>query len=81
MTNKVMVTPNKQGGKNGRWQVKLPGKPQPLSNHRTQSAAADAARPLARKLEAELQIRGRKGQIVDSDSYGKDPNPPKDTKH
>lgn len=73
--------PNKKGGKNQKWQVKVPGNARPLSSHRTQAAAANAGRPVAKKAKGELQIRGRKGQIVDSDSFGKDSNPPKDDKH
>lgn len=81
MTKKVMVTPNKTGGKNDRWQVKLPGKDKPVSNHRTQKNAINAARHIARDQKAELQVRGLKGTIVDSDSFGNDPNPPKDKKN
>lgn len=57
------------------------GKPTLLSNHRTQGAAEDAGRRVARQRESELVIHQPNGQIRDADSYGKDPNPPTDTKH
>lgn len=62
------------------WQVKPEGG-RPVSNHRTQGAAADAARPIAKKNEGEVVIHRPNGQIRDKDSFGNDPNPPKDTKH
>jgi hypothetical protein len=72
----VHVVPSGNG-----WAVKQAGRPSPLSNHRTQSAAENAARPVARRNESELVIHRPNGQIRDSDSYGNDPNPPSDQKH
>ncbi|MCB9858801.1 MAG: DUF2188 domain-containing protein [Phycisphaerales bacterium] len=63
------------------WAVKPEGSKEPVSKHRTQGAAEDAGRKLARKNEGELVIHRPNGQIRDKDSYGNDPNPPKDTKH
>jgi hypothetical protein len=74
--NNVHVVPSGNG-----WAVKEAGRSSPLSNHRTQRAAENAARPVARRNASELVIHGPSGQIRDSDSYGKDPNPPQDTKH
>jgi hypothetical protein len=34
-----------------------------------------------KRENAELVINGKNGKIQDSDSYGNDPNPPKDQKH
>jgi hypothetical protein len=65
----------------GKWTVKESGSKDPISTHRTQEAAIDKAKPLARKNESELIIRGRDGQIRSKDSYGNDPNPPKDREH
>jgi hypothetical protein len=65
---------------NGRWAVKPAGKPS-VSTHRTQAAAENAARPLARQQQSEVVTHRRDGTIRDSDSYGRDPNPPRDTKH
>jgi hypothetical protein len=71
----IHVVPN---GNN--WQVK-PAGDKPVSTHRTQGAAASAAKPIAQQNKSEVVIHRPNGQIRDSDSYGKDPNPPKDTKH
>lgn len=43
--------------------------------------AMDEGRAQAKREKAELVIHGRDGKIQDSDSFGKDPNPPKDKKH
>lgn len=71
----VHVVPS---GKN--WQVK-PAGGNLVSNHRTQDAATRAAKPIAQKNKSEVVIHRPNGQIRDSDSYGNDPNPPKDRKH
>ncbi len=71
----VHVVP--QGNK---WAVKPEGG-KPTSTHRTQGAAEDAGRRLAKQNEAELVIHRPNGQIRDKDSFGADPNPPKDRKH
>lgn len=51
------------------------------SSHAKQSTAIEKGESLAKKLETELIIRGRDGKIRSKDSYGKDPNPPKDTEN
>jgi len=73
----VHVTPHKGGG----WQVIRPGADRASSVHSTQQDAVDHGRDLARRDGGELCIHGRDGRIRDSDSYGNDPNPPKDKKH
>lgn len=65
----------------GRWAVKKQGAKRASSLHDTQSAAIETGREIARAGRAELVIHRPNGQIRDSDSYGNDPNPPKDTKH
>ena len=72
----IHVVPSGSG-----WAVKQEGQPTPISNHRTQRAAENAARPVARRNEGELVVHRPNGQIRDSDSYGNDPNPPRDQKH
>lgn len=71
----VHVVPSGNG-----WQVKPEGG-KPVSNHRTQAAAAKAAKPIAQQNKSEVVIHRPNGQIRDTDSYGNDPNPPKDRKH
>jgi hypothetical protein len=61
------------------WLVKQSGRT--LSEHRTQRTALDAGRPVAKRGATELVTHDREGRIRDSDSYGRDPNPPKDKKH
>ncbi len=50
------------------------------SVHPTQREAEDAGRPATKRDGVELVIHGRDGRIRDSESYGHDPNPPKDRK-
>jgi hypothetical protein len=47
----------------------------------TQRAAIEKARGQAIREKVEVVIHRKDGTIRDSDSYGKDPNPPKDEKH
>lgn len=72
----VHIVPDDSG-----WAVKREGQRQPLSQHRTQENADRAGRPIARRDGVELVIHGRDGKIRDKDSFGHDPNPPKDRKH
>jgi hypothetical protein len=61
------------------WAVEQGGRV--LSSHRTQATAESAGRPVAKREETELVTHRPNGNIRDSDSYGGDPNPPKDKKH
>jgi hypothetical protein len=65
----------------GRWTVKKGGSPKPISTHQKQSTAIDKAKQLAKQQSTELIIRGRDGTIRSKDSYGRDPNPPRDKEH
>ena len=47
----------------------------------TQRDAIARARDQAKREHVEVVIHGRDNKIRDSDSYGNDPNPPKDRKH
>jgi hypothetical protein len=60
------------------WNVKEEGVSRPRSSHDTQRDAIDAARDRARTNRSELVIHNRDNQIREKDSYGNDPNPPKD---
>ena len=73
----VHVTPHKEGG----WQTKREGAGRAGTRHDTQREAIDRARNQAVREKVEVVIHGRNGRIRDSDSYGNDPNPPKDRKH
>ena len=63
------------------WAVRREGAQRVSSQQLTQKAAIQVGRGLAIKSKTELVIHGRDGRIRDSDSYGNDPNPPRDTKH
>ncbi|MBA2745590.1 MAG: DUF2188 domain-containing protein [Flavisolibacter sp.] len=79
MTKKrdIHVVPHDDFG----WATRLEGDKQVSSRHRTQEAAIDEARGVAKKDHIEVVIHRPDGRIRDSDSYGNDPHPPKDRKH
>lgn len=62
------VTPHPNGG----WQVKGAGTSRATVRTRTQVAAVDIAREIARNQKTECVIHGRNGQIREKDSYGND---------
>ena len=62
------------------WAVQREGAKRASSLQPTQAKAIATARNLAKKNEAELVIHRNNGKIRDSDSFGNDPNPPKDKK-
>ena len=63
------------------WQVKGAGNEKATKVTDTQKEAIEVARDIARNQNSELVIHGVNGRIRDKDSYGNDPNPPKDTKN
>lgn len=74
--NNYSVGPHDDG-----WQVKRDGADRASSVHDKKSDAVDAGRDLAQKSGGELRIKGADGKIQNSNSYGNDPCPPRDTKH
>jgi len=67
--------------RNGNWAVRGAGNSRATSVHTTQAEAISAARDIAIRQKSEVVIHRPNGQIRDSDSYGNDPNPPRDRKH
>lgn len=63
------------------WAVIGEGDKRASSVHKTQGAAIKAGTPIAKTNKSELVIHDRENKIRDKDSYGNDPNPPKDKKH
>jgi hypothetical protein len=61
--------------------VKEAGNPTPLTRPSTQAKAIDKAIPIAKQNQSDVVIHGRNGAIRDRDSYGNDPNPPRDKRH
>ncbi len=65
----------------GSWATKKEGTQRAGVVTDTQQAAIERARKQAIREKVEVVIHHKDGTISDSDSYGNDPNPPKDTKH
>jgi hypothetical protein len=63
------------------WAVRREGSGRASSTHDTQAQAIQAGRQYAQNQGTELVIHRPNGQIRDSDSYGRDPNPPHDSRH
>ena len=77
MTKKdIHVVPHPDG-----WATKKEGAQRAGTVTGTQAKAIDAAREQAKRERVEVVIHRKDGRIRDSDSYGRDPNPPKDKKH
>jgi len=72
------VVPNKD---RGGWDVKRERAERASGHFNRKPDAMERGRDLAREHNTELVEHGRDGRIQDSDSYGNDPNPPKDKKH
>jgi uncharacterized protein YdaT len=64
-----------------RWAVRREGASRDTSHHETQTQAAARAREIAHRQRSEVVIHRPDGRIRDRDSYGHDPNPPRDTKN
>lgn len=73
----VNTTPNSKGSG---WVNHVGGKPTGTV-HRTQETAAEKGKAIAKHNESEHMIHGRDGKIRSKDSYGTDPNPPRDREH
>jgi hypothetical protein len=63
------------------WETKKEGQEKPLSSSYTKEKALEKSIVEAKKNKVEHIIHNKDGKISDKDSYGKDTNPPKDTKH
>ncbi len=64
-----------------KWAVRGENNSRITSDHRTQSAAINAAVKIAKHEKSEVVIHGRDAKIRDKDSYGVDPCPPRDRKY
>lgn len=72
----IHVVPHQDG-----WATRKEGADRAGSVHDRKGDALDQARDQARRERVEVVVHGKDGRIQDSDSYGGDPNPPKDRKH
>ena len=77
--NERHVVPNPKGG----WNVKAPKANRSSSYHDTQAEAKARAKEILARIGGEVVIHDKEGKIRDSDTVppGKDPFPPKDTRH
>lgn len=64
-----------------KWGVKGEGNSKATELFDTQKEAIERAREIARNQRSEVVIHRKDGRIRDKDSYGNDPNPPKDKKY
>jgi len=76
MTKNIHVVPHGDA-----WAIRKEGSERVSSTHTTQGDAIQQARTQAQQIGGEVFIHRPNGQIRDRDSYGNDPNPPKDTKN
>lgn len=65
----------------GKWQHKADGNKRATKVTKTQKEAIESAKKVAKKQKTEVVVHGRDGKIRSKDSYGRDPNPPKDKEH
>lgn len=68
------VVPAPSGG----WNVRKSGSDRATKHFDTKKDAIDWARQISKNQKTELVIHKRDGTIESKDSYGNDPNPPKD---
>jgi uncharacterized protein YdaT len=72
----IHVVPHGDG-----WATKKEGAQRVGSTADTQRQAIERAREQAQRERVEVVIHRPDGSVRDSDSYGRDPSPPKDKKH
>lgn len=74
----IWVSP-RDGGK--KWEVQREGAQRPSKVTDTKGEAEKIARDMGRRDRVEVVVQRKDGTIQSKDSYGNDPNPPKDTEH
>jgi hypothetical protein len=72
----VWVVPLESG-----WGVRREGSERLSRITDTKKEAENIGRNIAKREHGELITQARDGKIQSKDSYGNDPNPPKDTEH
>jgi hypothetical protein len=70
------VVPTKEG-----WGVKSEGSSKLTVKTETKAEAVKIGTTIAKNQRSELTILGGNGKIQNKNSFGNDPNPPKDKKH
>jgi hypothetical protein len=64
----------------GAWGVKIDGAYRASKRFSTRAAAISWGRKLSMRDRSDLVIHGSDGMIVEKDSYGRDPHPPRNRK-
>jgi hypothetical protein len=64
-----------------RWSVKRKWNERASAIHDTQREAINVGKRYAQEEGSDLIIKGEDGRTRSKDSYGNDPNPPKDKEH
>ena len=77
MTKRLHIVPNKSENV---WKIKGEKADRAIKNFPTKQDALKAGTTIAKNQQAELIIHKKNGQIQNSNSFGNDPNPPKDKK-
>lgn len=62
------------------WAVRGAGNNRDTAHTKTQLESIAIARGIAQRQKSEVVIHDTRGKIRDKDSYGNDPNPPRDKK-
>ena len=73
----VWVSPRQDG----KWEVQREHSEKPSHVVPKKEVAVNTGRDVARNNQTELIVQRRDGTIESKDSFGNDPNPPKDTEH
>ncbi|MBX3357314.1 MAG: DUF2188 domain-containing protein [Phycisphaeraceae bacterium] len=63
------------------WQVRRDGAHRASEVFQTKAPAIERGKELAKESGGELRIKGENGRIQNPNSYGNDPNPPRDRRH
>lgn len=66
---------------NGIWKVEKDKSKRASKTFKTKNEAIDFGTKLSKKEKTELVIFNKDGKISNKNSFGNDPNPPKDKKH
>jgi hypothetical protein len=69
----VWVSPVSNGG----WRVHKPGDKRDITHTENKTEAINKARDIAKNQKTELRIQNKDGKISESNSYGRDPFPPR----
>ncbi len=68
-------------GKDGKWRLKHEGAGRAFALFSKKESALKKARALARREKVELVVHDMRDRIIDKDSFGSDPFPPRDAIH